>query len=87
MPNGDPRGGFFYPTLTFMIDSYYLAEAERAGCFALIVFLLLCGCQFSVSLPRSAKDWQQLSIYRDLPASKMSKYFLKWCTDISLPLS
>ena len=22
MPNGDPQGGFFYPTLTLMIDSY-----------------------------------------------------------------
>ena len=22
MPNGDPQEGFFYPTLTFMIDSY-----------------------------------------------------------------
>ena len=24
MPNGDPRDGFFYPTLTLMIDSYIL---------------------------------------------------------------
>ena len=24
MPNGDPREGFFYPTLTLMIDSYIL---------------------------------------------------------------
>ena len=24
MPNGDPRDGFFYPTLTLMIDSYTL---------------------------------------------------------------
>ena len=24
MPNGDPRNGFFYPTLTLMIDSYML---------------------------------------------------------------
>ena len=22
MPNGDPRDGFFYPTLTLMMDSY-----------------------------------------------------------------
>ena len=22
MPNGDPLNGFFYPTLTLMIDSY-----------------------------------------------------------------
>ena len=25
MPNGDPRDGFFYPTLTFMIDSYIMS--------------------------------------------------------------
>ena len=24
MPNGDPGDGFFYPTLTLMIDSYIL---------------------------------------------------------------
>ena len=24
MPNGDPRGGFFYPTLTLMMDPYYV---------------------------------------------------------------
>ena len=24
MPIGDPRDGYFYPTLTLMIDSYYL---------------------------------------------------------------
>ena len=23
MPNGDPVDGFFYPTLTLMIDSYF----------------------------------------------------------------
>ena len=57
MPNGDPRDGIFYPTLTPMIDSYCLAEAERAGCFALIVFLLLCGCQCSISLSHGATCW------------------------------
>ena len=25
MPNGDPREGFFYPTLTLMLDSYILS--------------------------------------------------------------
>ena len=25
MPNGDPRDGYFYPTLTLMIDSYSMA--------------------------------------------------------------
>ena len=29
MPNGDPRDGFFYPTLTLMIDSYIVHERER----------------------------------------------------------
>ena len=27
MPNGDPRDGFFYTTLTLMIDSYSTSEA------------------------------------------------------------
>ena len=31
----------------------FSAEKERAGCFILIVFLLSCGCYFSVSLPYS----------------------------------
>ena len=26
MPNGDPRDGLFYPTLTLMIDSYNIAN-------------------------------------------------------------
>ena len=26
MPNDDPREGFFYPTLTLMIDSYILRK-------------------------------------------------------------
>ena len=25
MPNGDPRDGFFYPTLTLMVDSYIVS--------------------------------------------------------------
>ena len=28
MPNGDPRDGFFYPTLTLMIDSYILSQGK-----------------------------------------------------------
>ena len=31
-----------------------LAEEERAGCFSLIVFLLVCGCLCSVSLQHGA---------------------------------
>ena len=30
MPNGDPRDGFFYPTLTPMVDSY-IPSLGRAG--------------------------------------------------------
>ena len=26
MPNGDPRDGYFYPTLTLMLDSYNIAR-------------------------------------------------------------
>ena len=26
MPNGDPRDWFFYPTLTLMVYSYYIAD-------------------------------------------------------------
>ena len=29
MPNGDPRDGFFYPTLTPMLDSYYVYRGGR----------------------------------------------------------
>ena len=28
MPNGDPRDGFFYPTLTLMMDSYILQKTQ-----------------------------------------------------------
>ena len=28
MPNGDPRDGFFYPTLTLMIDSYIITDCR-----------------------------------------------------------
>ena len=28
MPNGDPRHGVFYPTLTLMIDSYNIYHGE-----------------------------------------------------------
>ena len=30
MPNGDPWDGFFYPTLTLMIDSYILTQSVEA---------------------------------------------------------
>ena len=31
MPNSDPQDGFFYPTLTLMIDSYNVAHILRAN--------------------------------------------------------
>ena len=30
MLNGDPWDGFFFPTLTLMIDSYILAQIQRS---------------------------------------------------------
>ena len=43
MPNGDPRDGFFYPTLTLMMDSYYTSPASRAAefVFACVYSLLV----------------------------------------------
>ena len=35
----------------------HLTEEEIAGCFILIVFLLSCDCQCSVSLIRSSMGW------------------------------
>ena len=29
MPNGDPRDGFFYPTLTLMIDSHNISKGPE----------------------------------------------------------
>ena len=39
MPNGDPRDGFFYPTLTLMIDSYIL-EHYGVLCPVLLCFFI-----------------------------------------------
>ena len=36
---------------------FHLVEEERAGCFAIIVFLLPCGCLCSVPLPHGAMGW------------------------------
>ena len=36
---------------------YSSAEKERAGCFALISFLVSCTCYSSESIPRCAMDW------------------------------
>ena len=35
----------------------HLNVEDRDGCFALIVFLLSCGSQCSVALPRGALGW------------------------------
>ena len=42
--------------------------AEEAKCFTLIVFLLLCGCHFSESLPRCAIGclWSKIPILYSL---------------------
>ena len=37
MPNGDPRDGFFYPTLTLMIDSYNVELPESVSSSVLCV--------------------------------------------------
>ena len=34
-----------------------LGGKETAGCFALVVFLVSCGCWCSVALPRGAVTW------------------------------
>ena len=39
--------------LMFFLVNSHLPEEERAGCLTLIVFLLLCGCLCSVSIPRN----------------------------------
>ena len=31
MPNGDPRDGFFYPTLTLMTDSYMIYQPVKCN--------------------------------------------------------
>ena len=31
MPIGDPRDRFFYPTLTLMIDSYFLSQLLKTS--------------------------------------------------------
>ena len=35
----------------------HLDEDERAGCFALVVFLMPCSCKCSVALPHGALGW------------------------------
>ena len=32
MPNGDPRYGFFYPSLTLMMDSYNIIGTKILAC-------------------------------------------------------
>ena len=51
---------FCYAVLNFLSSfavTMYLIGEVRAGCFTLIVFLLLCGCLCSVSLPHGAVGW------------------------------
>ena len=46
MPNGDIRDGFFYPTLTLMIDSYIIQHFHCQGKTQLKVLLLVLWCSF-----------------------------------------
>ena len=41
----------------------HLDEEERAGCFALIVFLMSCYCYCSVALPHCAMGWSAVCDY------------------------
>ena len=52
-------GSVFGPCLLLSVLSIFaiILMRNRAGFFALIVFLMSCGCQCSVALPRSAIDW------------------------------
>ena len=36
MPNGDPRGGFFYPTLTLVMDSHSMYNFQHEGIMDII---------------------------------------------------
>ena len=50
MPNGDPRGGFFYPTLTLMINSYSLCSYVFYSCsHGVIGWSVVCDWGFSWS--------------------------------------
>ena len=40
--------------VSFLVLQSFRGGRKRACCFTLIVFLLLCGCKFSMSLRRSA---------------------------------
>ena len=41
-----------------------LGGEERAGCFALVVFLVSCGCWCSVALTHSAVSWSGCGVSR-----------------------
>ena len=50
-------GGWVGHLFCGIVLNEFSSSAERAGCFTLIVFLLSCGCQCFVSLPRCAIGW------------------------------
>ena len=52
--------------VVYILVTYFcnhLAEEERNGCFAFIVFLLSCGCLCAVTLPRGAIDCSAVCDY------------------------
>ena len=49
---------------------------SRRGCFTLVVFLLSCGCPFSMSFPHGAMGW---SVYCDCGISWSFSVFSLWC--------
>ena len=46
---------FCYSVLYVLV--FHLDGEERAGCFTLIVFLMSCDCQCSMTLPVCAMGW------------------------------
>ena len=55
MPNGDPLGRFFYPTLTLMIDSLVYVFSDRVIDHVCNLHVNMCGC-LSLVLTSSI-DW------------------------------
>ena len=84
MPNGDPRDGFFYPTLTIMIDSYiiihwssvthqYIYVYEITVTLDFIFRLMLCSREdvsFNIICLNTLEGIKQLYLLMLSPAGK-----------------